>query len=381
MSFRSKLPDTGTTIFQVMSSLAVRFDAINLSQGFPDFDCADELKALVTKYMAEGKNQYAPMPGLPALKEVLATKMGTLYEAEIDPELNITITAGATQALFTAIGALVSPGDEVIMFDPAYDCYGPSIKIFGGIPKPVALNAPDFRIDWDEVEALVTERTVAIIVNTPHNPLGKLLDADDMLALQRLVLKHGLYVVSDEVYEHITFDGRPHESLLKYPELFQRAYVTFSFGKVFHNTGWKTGYCVAPEEMMNEFRKVHQYNVYCVNTPLQYAFSEYLRVPDHYLVLPDFFQKKRDFFIESMKKTPFKMLPSEGSYFILADYSTISDLPDMEFARWLVEHNGVATIPLSPFYSSPIPNQKLVRFCFAKSEETLEEAARRLSGL
>lgn len=375
------MPDVGTTIFTVMSALAIKHEAINLSQGFPDFDCDTELKDLVSRFMSEGKNQYSPMPGQPRLREALASKILMLYDTNIDPDLNITITAGATQAIFTALGSVVNPGDEVILFDPSYDCYAPGIRIFGGIPVPVALKAPDFRIDWQEVENRISGQTVAIMINTPHNPVGRLLDADDMLTLQALAEKYDLAVISDEVYEHITFDGRPHESVLRYPVLFERSFATFSFGKIFHNTGWKTGYCVAPNSLMEEFRKVHQFNVFCVNTPVQYAFAEYLQNAERYMALPKFFEKKRDYFVDLMKGSRFDLQPSEGSYFILADYSDISDMDDMEFARWLTIEHGVASIPLSPFYTAPPGDQRLVRFCFAKSEGMLEEAAARLKSV
>ena len=379
MAFESKLPNTGTTIFTVMSALAAQHDAINLSQGFPDFDCDKDLKDLVAHYMNEGYNQYAPMPGFAGLRQMLATKISTLYGARLDPDLNITITAGATQAIFTAIATIVQPGDEVIIFDPAYDCYSPGIKVFGGRPVPVNLVGPDFRIDWDQVESRITDRTVAVIINSPHNPLGVILESEDLQALERLANKHGLYVISDEVYEHIVFDGKEHESVLKYPGLADRTFSTYSFGKVFHNTGWKLGYCVAPEHLTSEFRKVHQFNVFSVNHPPQRALADYLQDATRYLQLPEFFQAKRDFFVNAMSGTRFKMLRSAGSYFVLADYSAISDEDDMAFARWLTEEHQVATIPLSPFYTTPPPNQRLVRFCFAKSQEVLAEAAARLA--
>ena len=380
MHNRSKLPDIGTTIFTVMSALASKHDAINLSQGFPDFDCDDALKLLVSRAMADGFNQYSPMPGYAALRATIASKITLLYGTELDPDLHITITAGATQAIFTAIGAIVHPGDEVIIFEPAYDCYSPGVELFGGIPVPVQLSGPDFRINWEEVRGKINERTVALIINTPHNPLGKLIEEDDMRLLEQIVKEHDLYVISDEVYEHITFDNKEHASVLRYPDLFERSFATYSFGKVFHNTGWKIGYCVAPTNLMSEFRKVHQYNVFSVNTPMQHAFANFLQDASRYLSLPSFFQKKRDYFCELMKGSRFKMLSSEGSYFILGDYSSISDQDDMQFARWLTTEHGVATIPLSPFYSKPPQGQRLVRFCFAKSDEVLEEAASRLRG-
>jgi methionine aminotransferase len=377
MQFRSKLPDVGTTIFAVMSALAREHQAINLSQGFPDFDCPEELKKLVTKHIQDGHNQYAPMPGLPGLREVLADKIRKLYGYPADPDYHITITAGATQGLYSAIGALTHVGDEVIIFDPAYDCYGPAVRSFGGTPVPVALHAPDFRIDWRQVEEKITPASRMIVINTPHNPLGRVLHEEDMQQLSRIANSHDLFVLSDEVYEHITFDGMPHLSVLRYPALRDRAIAVFSFGKVFHATGWKVGYAVASERLTTEFRKNHQFNTYAVNTPMQYAIADYMQDPATYLGLPAFFQEKRDKFAALMEETGFEMLPCEGSYFILADYSALSDLDDLAFARWLTTDHGVATIPLSPFYSEA-PAQHVVRFCFAKTNEVLEEAVERL---
>ncbi|MDX1407007.1 MAG: methionine aminotransferase [Saprospiraceae bacterium] len=380
MALRSKLADVGTTIFTVMSQLAHEHDAINLSQGFPNFDCDPALKQLVIKHLEAGRNQYAPMPGVPALRQMLANKARDLYDADIDPDGEVTITAGATQAIYTAIVTMVHPGDEVIIFDPAYDCYAPSVVSCGGIPVPIALRAPDFAIDWHMAEERISEKTRFIIVNTPHNPLGKIMTMADMHELERIVQQHGLYVLSDEVYEHIIFDDLEHASVLRFPGLRTRAFVTYSFGKLCHTTGWKVGYCIAPTPLTQEFRKIHQFNVFSVNTPMQYALAEYLQDPETYLQLPGFFQAKRDFFVQAMSESAFSMLPCEGSYFILADYSRISDLDDMSFARWLTTEHGVATIPLSPFYAERI-SQPVVRFCFAKTEDTLEEAANRLRNL
>ncbi|MDX1477260.1 MAG: methionine aminotransferase [Saprospiraceae bacterium] len=380
MILESKLPDVGTTIFSVMSRLAQEHSAINLSQGFPNFDCDPALKALVIKHLEAGRNQYAPMPGVPALRQVLAEKARATYGADLDPEAHITITAGATQAIYTAIATVVHPGDEVILFDPAYDCYAPSVRSCGGIPVAIPLHAPDFTIDWDQVAQRITPKTKLVVINTPHNPLGKVLTDHDLRQLEVLVRQNDLLVLSDEVYEHIIFDGRQHASVLRVPGLRQRAFVTYSFGKMCHTTGWKVGYCIAPEALTAEFRKLHQFNVFSVNTPMQHALAEYLQDPDTYLGLPAFFQAKRDHFVRAMEATPFRMLACEGSYFILADYSDISDLDDLAFARWLTEEHGVATIPLSPFYAEKI-SQPVVRFCFAKTEATLDEAAERLRQL
>lgn len=374
----SKLPGTGTTIFTVMSALAQQHGAINLSQGFPDFDCDPALRALVTQAMHAGHNQYAPMQGLPALREVLSQKILALYGCEVDPDREITITAGGTQAIFTAIGAVINPGDEAILFDPSYDCYAPAVRIFGGVLKAIGLHAPDFQIDWDAVGRAITPRTRLIMINTPHNPLGRALTADDVFALEDIVSRHDLYVVSDEVYEHIIFDGLPHRSVLKSDILSKRSFAVYSFGKLVHATGWKVGYCVAPADMMTEFRKIHQFNVFAVNRPVQHALAAYLQDAHTYTGLNKFFQDKRDFFIQEMADTAFRLLPCEGSYFILADYCGISDLDDMAFAQRLTVEGGVATIPLSPFYARPVPGQRVVRLCFAKQEDTLVRAARLL---
>lgn len=377
-AFRSKLPDVGTTIFTVMSRLAREHNAINLSQGFPNWDCDERLKDLVIKYMRDGHNQYSPMPGVPALRESIAEKVNHMYGVSIDPDKHITITTGATQAIYTAIGAVISAGDNAIIFDPAYDSYAPAVKSYGGSIKPIALAAPEFNINWKEVESLIDEKTRLIVVNTPHNPLGKLLTEEDMLKLAEIASEHNLYVLSDEVYEHLVYDGREHCSAVRYPELWERCFAVYSFGKTLHATGWKSGYCLAPEDLTIEFRKVHQFVTFAVNTPIQLGVADYIRDPETYKGLNQFFQDKRDFFLEHMKDSPFKMLPSEGSYFVLGDYSSISDKSDIEFSEWLIREHGVATIPLSPFYASP-PNQKLVRFCFAKTEDVLQEAAARLA--
>ena len=376
----SKLPHVGTTIFAVMSALANECGAINLSQGFPNFDPPQGLRDLVTKYMNQGMNQYAPMPGVPALRDALAAKIQGLYGLPIDPQTEITITAGGTQALFTAIAALVMPGDEVVLIDPAYDSYGPSIEVQGGKPVPYELHAPDYRIDWEALEKLITPRTRMLIVNTPHNPTGKAFTREDLLALERLAEQHDLLVLSDEVYEHLIYDGRTHESVFLYPKLFQRSLVVFSFGKTFHGTGWKMGYCVAPPALMKEFRKVHQFNVFSVNTPMQHALAEFLQYPEEYLQLPAFYQRKRDFFLEAIEGSGLRPIPCEGTYFQLVDYSGVSDLPDFEFCQWLTREIGVAAIPVSSFYVNK-RDEKVIRFCFAKTEDVLAQAGEKLKSL
>ncbi|MBK7406683.1 MAG: aminotransferase class I/II-fold pyridoxal phosphate-dependent enzyme [Saprospirales bacterium] len=369
----SKLPHVGTTIFAVMSALANECGAINLSQGFPNFDPPQALRDLVTKYMNQGMNQYAPMPGVPALRDALAAKIQGLYGLPVDPQTEITVTAGGTQALFTAIAALVMPGDEVILIEPAYDSYGPSVEVQGGKPVSYELRAPDYRVDWEELAKLITPRTRMLIVNTPHNPTGKAFTREDLLALERLAEQHDLLVLSDEVYEHLIYDGRTHESVFRYPKLFQRSLVVFSFGKTFHGTGWKMGYCVAPPALMREFRKVHQFNVFSVNTPMQYALAEFLQYPEEYLQLPAFYQRKRDFFLEAIAGTGLRPIPCEGTYFQLVDYSGVSDLPDFEFCQWLTREIGVAAIPVSSFYVHK-RDEKVIRFCFAKTEDVLAQA-------
>ncbi|MBK8491536.1 MAG: pyridoxal phosphate-dependent aminotransferase [Saprospirales bacterium] len=373
----SKLPHVGTTIFAVMSALANECGAINLSQGFPNFDPPQALRDLVTKYMNQGMNQYAPMPGVPALRDALAAKIQGLYGLPVDPQTEITVTAGGTQALFTAIAALVMPGDEVILIEPAYDSYGPSVEVQGGKPVSYELRAPDYRVDWEELAKLITPRTRMLIVNTPHNPTGKAFTREDLLALERLAEQHDLLVLSDEVYEHLIYDGRTHESVFRYPKLFQRSLVVFSFGKTFHGTGWKMGYCVAPPALMREFRKVHQFNVFSVNTPMQYALAEFLQYPEEYLQLPAFYQRKRDFFLEAIAGTGLRPIPCEGTYFQLVDYSGVSDLPDFEFCQWLTREIGVAAIPVSSFYVHK-RDEKVIRFCFAKTEDVLAQAGEKL---
>lgn len=373
MQLTSKLPNVGTTIFTVMSALANEHGAINLSQGFPNFPSPERLSDLVCQYMKKGYNQYAPMAGVPVLRERLAEKVQRLYGTTIGPDTEITITAGATQAIFTAIAAFVSAGDEVILIEPAYDSYRPSIEVNGGIPVPYELSAPDYRVNWEELGKLVNARTRMIIINTPHNPTGTILKAEDLQALEKLTASAGILVLSDEVYEHLLYDGQQHRSILRYPGLWQRSLATYSFGKTFHNTGWKIGYCLAPAHLMAEFRKVHQFNVFSVNTPMQYALADYLADPETYLGLNDFFQQKRDFFLSAMRGSRLRPLRCEGTYFYLFDYSAISDEPDTAFARRMTTEWGVAAIPVSVFYSNG-SKDKVIRLCFAKTEETLEKA-------
>jgi len=380
MKVKSKLPSVGTTIFTVMSKLATEHRAINLSQGFPNFDCNEALKERVNFYLSNGKNQYVPMAGLPALRDKIADKIALTYQASVDPETEITVTAGATQALFTAIAAFIQKGDEVILIEPAYDSYAPAIEVMGGKVVPYALSGPDFKIDWSDFEQLISARTKMIIINTPHNPIGKTLKKSDIKKLEELTNETDIIVVSDEVYEHLIYDGQVHQSVLLFPELYKRSLVIYSFGKTFHNTGWKVGYCIAPDYLTKEFRKVHQFNVFCVNSFVQYGLADFLSEPSHYLELPNFYQQKRDYFSNSMNGSALKALPSEGTYFQLFDYSAISTETDTDFAKRMTTEFGVASIPLSVFYTEPIQNN-CVRLCFAKTEETLSEAAKRLKCL
>ena len=381
MQIQSKLPHVGTTIFTVMSAMAKEFGAINLSQGYPNFDCDTALKERVTHHMTAGRNQYPPMMGIASLREVLSEKVKMLHNLAIDPVREITITAGATQALFTAIGAIVHPGDEVLVIDPAYDSYKPSIQLFQGTPVVYKLHPPDFKVDWEAIRSLITKRTRLIMINTPHNPIGRILRQADLIELEKLVLEFDLFLISDEVYEHLVYDGVTHESVLRYPELYNQSFVVYSFGKTYHNTGWKVGYCVAPPSLTEEFRKVHQFNVFTVNTPVQYAFADYVKDASKYLELSSFYQKKRDLLNRALKSTRLVAIPSEGTYFQLFDYSNISDLPDTEFVKYLTREIGVAAIPVSVFYSDPNPNDRLIRLCFAKTEDVLLGAAERLHKL
>jgi len=374
MQINSKLPRTETSIFAVMSGLARQYGAINLSQGFPDFQVSRELIDLIYRYMLAGKNQYAPMPGVPELRDALAAKIYKLYKRKINPDTEITVTAGATQALFTAITAFVGKGDEAIILEPAYDSYDPAIRLNGGITKYISLSAPGFQIDWDEVAATITGKTKLIIINTPNNPGGFVFTETDMQRLTEITRDTDIVVISDEVYEHIIFDGLQHQSALKFDELFNRTIAVYSFGKTFHATGWKTGYVVAPEVLMNEFRKVHQFNVFSVNTPIQYALAEYLQNEENYLSLPAFYQAKRDFFVRHIQNSRFKVIPSHGTYFQLLDYSAISDMDEFDFAVWMTKEKGLASIPVSSFYHDK-KNQQILRFAFPKEEKTLLKAA------
>jgi len=360
-----------------MSALAAEHNAINLSQGFPDFMPDEKLIDLVHQKMLEGNNQYPPMRGCTELLEAIATKIKQLYQLDVDPLEEITITSGGCEAIYTAITTLIHPGDEAIILEPAYDLYRPAILLNKGIPVVHQLQGPDFARDWTAIRALVTDRTRLIVINTPHNPIGKIFGADDLNALEELVADTGIYVISDEVYEHITFGAR-HESALRYPALYQNCFACYSFGKTFHATGWRLGYCVAPRHLTAEFRKAHQYTVFTVFKPAQLAIAEYMADPSTYLQLPAFFEKKKDILESGMKKSRFTSLPSQGSYFQLYDYSEISDEVDTEFAKTMTIEHGVAAIPLSVFYLDPPPTQKLVRLCFGKKEATLKNAIDRL---
>jgi methionine transaminase len=377
LQIKSKLPKVGTTIFSVMSKLAVEHNAINLSQGFPNFESSERLQKLVTKAMQSGQNQYAPMPGLPALCEQLAYKNQKLYGANINPATEITITNGASEAIFSAITALVHQGDEVIIIEPAYDCYRPAIDLCGAKVVVYEAVAPDFRVNWQAFAQLVTPQTRMIMVNNPQNPTATTFDNSDWAAMERITEGTDIILLSDEVYEHLVFDGQPHCSALARPTLWQRTIATYSFGKTFHNTGWKIGYCAAPDYLMAEIRKVHQFNVFSVTTPMQYALAEFLKDENEYLSLPNFYEEKRDFFAERLSKTPLKLLPCKGTYFQLASYAHLSEERDVDFAQRLVREIGVATIPISVFYESG-RDEKILRFCFAKTNDTLAQAADRL---
>ncbi len=379
---QTKLPKVGTTIFTVMSQLAAEHGAVNLGQGFPDFAVPQRLVDEVDRAMRAGHNQYAPMTGVAPLRQAIAEKVLRCYGREVDPDTEITVTSGATEALFNAIHAVVRPGEEVIVLDPAYDSYEPAIDLAGARAVHVPLDPQTFAVDWDRVRAAVTPKTRLLIVNSPHNPSGAMFDQADIRALAALLEGTGIYLISDEVYEHIVFDGRRHESILRYPELAARAFVVSSFGKTYHCTGWKIGYAIAPPALSAEFRKVHQYNVFCTFAPAQHAFAAMIRQePEHYEQLGAFYQEKRDRFREQLLGTKFKPLPVPGGYFQLVDYSAVSDLPDAEFVKWLTVEHGVTAIPLSPFYETPPAGQRLARLCFAKNEATLDAAIARLKTL
>lgn len=374
MNHQSKLPNLETTIFSIMSALAKEHNAINLSQGFPDFSGDPKLIELVCSYMKRGFNQYAPMPGVLKLREQIAKKYDALYSSTYHPENEITVTNGATQAIFSAITAFIHKGDEVIVFRPAYDSYIPTIELNGGKAISIQLHKPHYRIDWSEVEKAINSKTKMIIINTPHNPVGAIFSKDDMLQLEKLTEGTNILVLSDEVYEHIIFDGEKHYSACLFPELKKRSLITASFGKTFHFTGWKTGYCCAPKELMEEFLKVHQFNVFSINHPMQLAIADFLEDPSHYLGLGTFFQAKRDLFLNLIKDSRFTFTPSKGTYFQALDYANITDENDYALAVRLVKEHGIASIPFSVFNVNK-EDEKMLRFCFAKTDDTLKRGA------
>lgn len=392
-AFTSKLPATETSIFTEMSTMANKYQAINLSQGFPEFDTPEFLKDKINQAISEGKNQYSPSNGLPDLLNEIALMVNSRYQTQLADSQkingldNVTITSGATEALWVAIQTLVRPNDEVIIFDPAYDSYEPAIKLAGGTCRHIELKAPGYSVNWQEVAQNINANTRAIIINSPHNPTGSILSEADLIQLQALVKQHDLFVISDEVYEHMTFDGLRHESVLRYPELFNRSFVVSSFGKTFHCTGWKMGYCAAPDKLMAEFRKIHQYVTFCSFTPAQIAIAQMLKeYPEHISDLSSFYQQKRDLLVDALKHSRFEVLPSSGTYFLLLDYSAISTINDKEFCLWLTKEKGLAAIPLSPFYPAEQRNEyhknnKVIRLCFAKNDKTLLKAAKILSQL
>jgi len=378
----TKLPKVGTTIFTVMSALASEKGAVNLGQGFPDFHCDPALVDAVTRAMQDGLNQYPPMAGVLPLREAIADKVERLYGHRYDPVSEITVTAGATQGILTSVLCAVHPGDEVVVIEPVYDCYVPAIELAGGVPVFVQMEvgAAGYSIPWDKVRAAVTPKTRMIMVNTPHNPTGSVMRASDVDALAEIVRGTDILILSDEVYEHMVFDGQPHESLARHPELAERSFINSSFGKTYHVTGWKVGYVAAPAALTAEFRKVHQFNVFTVNTPVQYGLAEYMKNPAPYLDLPAFYQRKRDLFRAGLANTRFELLPSQGTYFQCVKYDAISDQSEAEFCKWLTSEIGVAAIPVSAFYNTP-KESGIVRFCFAKKDETLQLALDRLAKL
>jgi len=374
MQHRSKLPDVGPTIFSVMSSLAQKHNALNLSQGFPNFESDQKLIDLVSSAMNSGHNQYAPMAGIMELRVAIAHKFEQLYNTSYHPESEITVTAGATQAIFTIISAFIKQDDEVIIFRPAYDCYEPAVELNGGKVISVQLEAPTYKVNWDEVKRIISYKTKMIIINTPQNPSGTVFSKEDMSTLEDLLRGTSIILLSDEVYEHIIFDGEQHQSACLYPDLKARSFVVASFGKTFHNTGWKMGYCCAPKALMAEFQKVHQFNVFCVNHPIQKALAEYLKEPDHYLGLSSFYQQKRDLFLSLIEASRFKFTPAQGTYFQVLDYSAITSENDVDFAKQLTTEHKIASIPLSVFNTHHLDN-KVLRFCLAKTDDTLKQAA------
>lgn len=380
LNIQSKLPGVSTTIFSVMSKLATEHNAINLSQGFPDYPCDPKLVELVDKAMKDGFNQYAPMPGSPLLQQNIAEKVEKLYNVKYNPGTEITVTAGGTQAIFTALAAIINSGDEVIIFEPAYDSYAPTIRLLGGLVKTYELAPPNYSIDWDMVKKLFTANTRMIILNSPQNPTGSILSENDMNALIKLVSGTDILILSDEVYEHLIYDEQKHQSVMLYPELKERSFIIASFGKLLHATGWKLGYCLAPEILTKEFRKVHQFNVFSVNSAMQQAIAEYIKEPKNYTGIRTFFQEKRDYFRGLLAESRFKLLPCNGSYFQCASYSDISDEKDTDFSMRLIKEFGVATIPVSAFYQKAT-DYKIIRFCFAKENSTLALAAEKLKNV
>jgi methionine aminotransferase len=377
----TKLPGFGPSIFSVMSQLAAQHDAINLSQGFPDFEGPQALRDRVNYHLNHGHNQYAPMPGAIELREQIAAKVLQEYGLGVNPDNEVTVTPGATEAIYCALCAVVNPGDEVIVIDPAYDTYVPGILLNGGTPRRIPMRSPEYRIDWQSVEDSITDRTRILMINSPHNPTGSCLDENDIDALRQLMQRHDFLVISDEVYEHIVFDGIQHLSLARYPDIWDRAFVVASFGKTYHVTGWRIGYCIAPAHLMTEFRRVHQFTNFSTNTPMSHALADFMRdCPEFHQRLGAFYQKKRDLFCDLLADSRFELRPVEGTYFQTADYSRISDETDVEFARKLTIEHGVAVIPVSVFYQDP-PGDRVVRFCFAKEDETLRRAATLLKGL
>ena len=377
---QSKLPAVGTTIFTVMSALAAEKNAVNLGQGFPDFQCDPKLVDVVTDAMKQGLNQYPPMTGVPVLREAIAAKVAALYGRQYNAASEITITAGATQAIITIILAVVHAGDEVIVLEPCYDSYVPNIELAGGVVVRVPLTPGSFRPDFDKISAAITPKTRAILINSPHNPSGTVWTRDEMLRLQEILAPTQVLLISDEVYEHMVFDGQRHQSAAQFPDLAARAFIVSSFGKTYHVTGWKVGYVAAPASLSAEFRKVHQFNVFTVNTPVQYGIAAYMADPTPYQQLPAFYQRKRDLFRSGLARTRFKLLPGEGTYFQCVNISDVSDLSETEFCKWLTSEIGVAAIPLSAFYGDGF-DQRVVRFCFAKKDETLNAALERLAKL
>ncbi|MCC6251740.1 MAG: methionine aminotransferase [Bacteroidia bacterium] len=379
-ALRSKLPTTGTTIFTVMSQMAVEHNAINLAQGFPDFSVSTDLINLVSKYMKKGYNQYAPMAGSMKLREIVAQKVEDLYNTKYNPDTEITITSGATQAIYTAISAIVNEGDEVIVFEPAYDCYIPAIELNGGKAIFVQLKFPEYSINWDDVRKLINKHTRMIIINNPNNPTGSILSTEDLMNLEKLIRNTDIVVLSDEVYEHIVFDSNEHQSVARFPRLAERSFIISSFGKTYHATGWKMGYCLAPINLMNEFRKVHQFLVFSANHPVQLALAEFMARTEEYLNLGNFYSEKRNYFQSLLKNSKFELLPCNGTYFQILKYDKISQESDIKFAEILTTRYGVASIPVSVFYHRKIDN-KVLRFCFAKENSTLEKAAEKLCSI